>query len=100
MIEKIIDIKTTDNINCFIVSKIKVFTVVLLKPYLASRKNIEYIENGIPTISEKIINRTPSKIAPITFELVASVAILVNKLNKPPRVINNSKAELANEDTI
>ena len=76
MIENMIDNNTADKTSRFIKSKIKVFIVVLLNPYLASRKNVEYIENGIPAISETIINRRLSKIAPTTFESVVSVTSL------------------------
>ena len=47
-----------------------VFLVVLLKPYFSSMTNVEYIANGISSISEIIIIKKPRIIAPSMFDEV------------------------------
>ena len=61
----------TDEIIKFLrISVTNVFLVVLLKPYFSSMTNVEYIANGISSISEIIIIKKPRRIAPSMFDEV------------------------------
>ena len=54
-----------------------VFLVVLLKPYFSSMTNVEYIANGISSISEIIIIKKPRRIAPSMFDEVIPVSYTI-----------------------